>query len=136
MVAKLHSACPASPPNSLVFYQRFLRFSQSAILYKHPTKIKKMSGACGNVNNADSFSDLWNPPTVADERSKILAWLSPLEPRMRHQAVRTNRLSSVGGWLLQTEVFRDWSHVSHQDRFDSATLFYYGKSGVGKTYIT
>ena len=73
---------------------------------------------------------------VADERSEILAWLSPLEPQMQHRAVRTNRVSGVGDWLLQTEVFRGWSDVSRRDNFDNATLFYQGNPGVGKTYIT
>ena len=110
-----------------------------------------MSGYCGNINtfnsaaplsniacfnSTDSFSNVWNNHTAADERSKILTWLSPLEPRMRHQAIRENRLSGVGDWLLDTEVFQSWSDVSRQDKSDSATLFCYGDPGVGKTYIT
>lgn len=97
---------------------------------------------CGNINASNSTPSLSNNAsfsnahTVADERSQILEWLSPLEPRMRHQAVRTNRLSGVGDWLLQTDTFRDWSDVARQDRFDNATLFCYGHPGVGKTYVT
>ena len=40
---------------------------------------------------------------AADERTKILEWLSPLEPRNRHQDIRTSRADNVGEWLMQTE---------------------------------
>lgn len=69
-------------------------------------------------------------------RAEILAWLSPLEPRVRHKEVRSRRVPEVGDWLLRTEVFQGWSSVSSQDEFDNATLFCYGDPGVGKTYIT
>jgi hypothetical protein len=40
--------------------------------------------------------------------SEILAWLSPLEPRIRHQDLRTRRADNVGEWLLQTDEFQRW----------------------------
>ena len=42
------------------------------------------------------------------ERSKILAWLSPLKPHIRHQDIRTRRADNVGEWLLQTGEFQRW----------------------------
>jgi len=69
-------------------------------------------------------------------RTEILAWLSPLEPRIRHKEVRSHRVPGVGDWLLDTEVFKSWSDVSREDESNNTTLFCYGDPGVGKTYIT
>jgi len=76
-----------------------------------------------------------NNVTVADDRSSILAWLSPLDPRSRHQDIRERRVESIGEWLLQAKEFRSWHAGSKGDGSDSAVLFCYGDPGVGKTYI-
>ena len=48
-------------------------------------------------NNINSFhTTVNNNFTVADGRSNILAWLSPLEPRLRHQDIQDNRVEDVG----------------------------------------
>ena len=72
---------------------------------------------------------------MADEKSDILAWLSPLEPQRRHQDIRTRRVDKVGDWLLQTEEYRNWFGDIHGAKCDSSSLFCYGDPGVGKTYI-
>jgi len=69
------------------------------------------------------------------ERSEILAWLSPLEPRTRHQDVRTHRADNVGEWLLRTGEFRRWCDGAQHEGSDHAILFCYGGPGVGKTYL-
>jgi len=48
-----------------------------------------------NVNN--SFVNVLNSYTVADEKSEILAWLSPLEPQRRHHGIRASRVNEVAG---------------------------------------
>jgi len=73
--------------------------------------------------------------TIADERSQILAWLSPLEPRLRHQDVRDRRVEEIGEWLLQTEEFSSWCVGNEGGELDNAVLFCYGDPGVGKTFI-
>ena len=70
-----------------------------------------------------------------DTRSEILAWLSPLEPRLRHHDIRTNRVKGVGEWLLRTEEFRSWQDGDPQSESQKATMFCSGNLGVGKTYI-
>ena len=80
-----------------------------------------------NVNNVSNYY-------VADQRSKILAWLSPLEPHIRHQDVRNSRVADVGDWLLGTDEFKSWRDGSGED-VNNATLFCYGSPGAGKTYI-
>ena len=73
--------------------------------------------------------------TAADEKSQILAWLSPLEPRKRHQDIQTCRVEGVGDWFFETEEYRNWFNGIHGDQPDGSALFCYGGPGVGKTYI-
>ena len=68
-----------------------------------------------------------------DEDSQIKQWLSPLEPRYRHQGVQADRVNGVGGWLLEGNEFREWSGSQVVPR--QAVLFCYGDPGVGKTHI-
>jgi len=51
------------------------------------------SNTCSN--NANSFN-VWNNCTFTDDRSQLLAWLSPLEPSLRHRDVRERRINNVG----------------------------------------
>ena len=84
-------------------------------------------------NNSNCFN-VSHSVTIADTRSEILAWLSPLDPRTRHQGIQTQRVDDVGEWLLQTDGFRGWCDSGEGGSGD-ATLFCYGDPGVGKTYI-
>ena len=95
-------------------------------------------------HNTNAFNniDLFNNSNIVrnvnigatDERSEILAWLSPLEPRIRHQDVRTRRADNVGEWLLQTGEFRRWCGGAQSEGSDHPILFCCGGPGVGKTY--
>ena len=86
-------------------------------------------------NNSNSF----NVQNIyaADNRSQLLAWLSPLEPRLRHQDIQERRVDNVGEWLQQTEEFRSWHDWSGEGEGggDKPVLFGYGGPGVGKTFI-
>ena len=88
-------------------------------------------------NNYKSFNTTYINPTVADDRPNILAWLSPLDPKIRHQDIRDGRVENVGEWVLQTEEFGGWYAGGEGDESESdkAVLFCYGDPGVGKTYI-
>ena len=46
--------------------------------------------------------------TVASDRPSILWWLSPPDPKLRHQDIQARRVENVGEWLLQTEGFISW----------------------------
>ncbi|RPA91159.1 ankyrin [Choiromyces venosus 120613-1] len=92
---------------------------------------QSFSGNKGSVIISNSFNT-----TAPDARPEILAWLSPLEPQIRHQDVRNRRISHVGDWLLQTEQFRSWGGDNLQDKAKNATLFCYGDPGAGKTFIS
>ena len=86
-------------------------------------------------NNINSNNNTWNNCTIADERSKVWTWLSPLEPSLRHQDIRDRRVEGVGEWVLQTEEFKNWYASSGGSESDNAVLFCYGDPGVGKTFI-
>jgi len=85
-------------------------------------------------NNTNSFNNVHNS-YVTDDRSQLLAWLSPLEPKLRHRDIQERRADNVGEWLLQTEEFRGWHDWSGEGEDDKAVLFCYGGPGVGKTFI-
>jgi len=88
-------------------------------------------------NNPISFNNVYNVNNFGSvgERAEILAWLSPLEPRVRHHDIRAHRIEHVGGWLLRTEEYRNWFDDIHCGERDNSALFCYGDPGVGKTYI-
>ena len=86
-------------------------------------------------NNTNSFNNVLNNYVVADDRSPLPAWLSPLEPRLRYRDIQERRVDNVGEWLLQTEEFRNWHDWSGKGEGDKAVLFCYGGPGAGKTFI-
>ena len=88
-----------------------------------------------NRFNNDSFKKRWDSPVAADERWEILAWLSPLEPLIRHRDIQAHRVDDVGNRLFQTEEYRNWFGGIRGSESDGAALFCYGGPGVGKTYI-
>jgi len=90
-----------------------------------------------NTNNSFNPVTVSNNFTVADERSNILEWLSPLDSKVksRHQDIQDRRVEDIGEWLLRTEEFRSWNAGRGGDESDKPVLFCYGSPGVGKTYI-
>ena len=87
----------------------------------------------GSYNTATNYIN----HTYTDDRSNILAWLSPSDPRIRHEDLRERRIEGIGEWVLQTEEFGTWcaGATSERAESDKPVLFCYGGPGVGKTYI-
>jgi len=71
-----------------------------------------------------------------DAVDEILEWLSPLEPRIRHQGLQTRRADNVGEWRMQTGEFQSWCDGAQQEGSEFAALFCPGDLGAGKTYFT
>jgi len=86
-------------------------------------------------NNIGSLNTTNINFTIADDLPNLLAWLSPLDPKLRHQDIRDRRVEDVGGWLLQTEEFRRWYAGSMEGESDNVVLVCYGGPGTGKTFI-
>jgi len=93
-----------------------------------------MSQAFSDNQNSFIISNVFNC-TVPYDESKVLAWLSPLEPWARHRDIRAQRVDSIGAWLLETSEFRSRHNGSSEDGSNHATLFCHGNPGVGKSYI-
>ena len=72
---------------------------------------------------------------IADDRSQLLAWLSPRDSGLRHLDIQERRVKDVGEWLIQSEEFKRWCGVSREGEDHRAVLFFNGDPGVGKTFI-
>ena len=100
--------------------------------YRHSISIR--SGSVNRSNIANSHNNIVNvKKIIADENPEIMQWLSPLDPRRRHQDVRADRVNGVGNWFLETNEFWEWR--SNESGADKAVLFCCGDPGVGKTYL-
>ena len=91
------------------------------------------TGHKNSFNVTGSYNNVYNT-TYVDENAPILKWLSPLEPRLRHQDVRTRRLDGLGDWFLQEGDFINWRDGGNGSTM--STLFCSGAPGAGKTYLT
>ena len=109
------------------------RLPPSPIISNTP-RSKKTEMPQSFSNNINSLNTTVNF-TVVNDRYDILAWLSPLNPKLRHQDIRNRRVGNVGEWVFQTEQFRSWHAGSGGSESDKAILFCYGDPGVGKTFI-
>jgi len=101
-----------------------------------------MSQAFSNNQNSFNTTSTFNSSATntfnylsPDDESKILAWLSPLEPGVRHRDIGAQRLDSIGSWVLETQEFRRWHGGSREDGSNHPTLFCHGNPGAGKSYI-
>ena len=86
----------------------------------------------GGFSSCNNAVDIY---TIPDDRSDIIAWLSPLEPELRHKDIQESRVGSVGEWVFETEEFKSWYAGSGRSESDNAFLFCYGDPGAGKTFI-
>ena len=86
-----------------------------------------------NVGNVLNSYNTTIKVGVDEESFRIQAWLSPLEPEIRHRYVRNHRLNGVGDWVLRRNEFEAW--CGSQDDLGDPTLLCYGGQGVGKTFI-
>jgi len=91
------------------------------------------TGNSNSYNITNSHNTMNLSQVIADQNPEIMLWLSPLDPRRRHQDVRTNRLDGVGNWFLETGEFQVWR--GGEGGADKAVLFCYGNPGVGKTFL-
>ena len=100
------------------------------------TKDNASSFNTNSFNTTNSYNNVHNVTNhyVVDQKSKILDWLSPLEPHIRHQDIRNSRVADVGDWLFETDEFRSWRDCSGEGS-NNATLFCHGSPGAGKTHI-
>ena len=90
------------------------------------------TGHKNSFNVTGSYNNVYNT-TYVDEYPQILEWLSPLEPRLRHQDVRARRLDGLGDWFLRKDDFINWRDGGGGSTM--GTLVCSGAPGAGKTYL-
>ena len=98
----------------------------------HPEPNATVTGNQNCFNQIHSNNTTTNI-TYADEKAKVLNWLSPLQPHARHNYVRARRQDGLGEWFLQTDEFLRWRDGEGES--GRATLFCSGNPGVGKTFL-
>ena len=96
---------------------------------------RKNINSFNTTNSYNNTTNTFNHITP-DNEAKILAWLSPLEPRVRHRDIGAQRVDSIGAWLLETQEFTRWRNGNREDEANHPTLFCHGSQGTGKSYIT
>jgi len=99
------------------------------------TRLEPNATGTGHIN---SFNQIYSNNTTtnityADEKAKVLDWLSPLQSSTRHNDVRDRRQDGLGEWFLQTDEFLRWRDGEGES--GKATLFCSGNPGVGKTFL-
>ena len=130
---------PAFPRFQVIAFIK-LQFNQHLPLNLQSCENCEMLRAFNNNDNSFNTTHSFNTTATlnhitSDDRAEILAWLSPLEPRVRHRDIVARRIDSIGAWLLETEEFKRWQNGSREDGSYHPTLFCYGNPGVGKTYL-
>jgi len=85
--------------------QEVLESTDSITHHRHIQYLKRGGTEMSQLlsNNYNSLNSLnltyintYVNPTVADDRSNILTWLSPIDPKFRHQDIRDRRIEDVG----------------------------------------
>jgi Cdc6-like AAA superfamily ATPase len=70
-----------------------------------------------------------NTTMDADQKTKILNWLTPIDYGPQQSDFINRRQEGTGQWLLDSDEFREWLNQSNQ------TLFCQGMPGAGKTIM-
>lgn len=71
-------------------------------------------------------------PQIDDRSSKVLEWLSPLDPQRKHDEIRSRRMQNSGLWLLESTEYETWCNDNNSPRI----LWCRGIPGAGKTIIS
>ena len=132
---KFHKKPRLASAPTILAVDRLLHHPPPTISSSPAKKLKMSLPFSNNSNSFNTAISVSTNYTIADDRSQILTWLSPLEPRLQHQDIQNRRVDNIGKWLLQTEEFRSWYVGNEGGGCDNPVLFCYGNPGVGKTYI-
>jgi len=97
------------------------------------TQLEPNATGTGHNNSFNQINSNNTNITYVDEKAKVLNWLSPLQPHVRHNDVRNRRQDGLGEWFLQTDEFLRWRDGEGES--GKATLFCSGNPGVGKTFL-
>ena len=127
---KIFVNSPFTPNPSLSSLRATEIFEQSII--SHPTHTKSIKFGDHNENCGNTMGSYNTTVYEYDEDAQIMGWLSPIEPKIRHQGVRDDRFDGVGDWVLETKKFRE--RRGDERGADKAVLVCPGNPGVGMTF--
>ncbi|RPB00997.1 hypothetical protein L873DRAFT_724974 [Choiromyces venosus 120613-1] len=120
-------------PLIVVHRPGWLKHLSSAALEVAKQVMPQNHNISGNTGCFNVFN-VWDNG-IHGEKRELLGWLSPFDPRTRHQDIQIKRVANVGDWLLKTGEFKHWYDLT-QNKSNNMTLFCYGGPGIGKTYIS
>jgi len=95
-------------PRSNTLYTPFIKFTTFQTPQSAEMSQSRVGGNSNSFNNNHYSFNTVNKFGIADEKAEILEWLSPLEPRIRHDDIRAQRVEDVGDWLLRAEEYQNW----------------------------
>ncbi|KAJ7132644.1 ankyrin repeat-containing domain protein [Mycena filopes] len=102
------------------------RRDQIAVLDSVDTVATMVNSGVTNMSHALSEQ---SQRMQAEERSRLIEWLSPINFFLRHADVSQTRQAGTGKWLLAHPDFQKWESGS------AGTLWCYGIPGAGKTIL-
>ncbi|KAJ7046349.1 hypothetical protein C8F04DRAFT_988023, partial [Mycena alexandri] len=103
------------------------RRDQIAALNSVDTVTNMVNSSVSHLSHAISEQE---QRTLAEERSRIIEWLSPINFFLRHADVSQARQAETGKWLLMHPHFQEWESRS------AGTLWCFGIPGAGKTVLS
>ena len=112
------------------------RLSSPPIIYHLLTTKKQiMSQYFSNNTNILNTINMSNTFIVAGDRSNILSWFSPLDPKLRHQGIRDCRVKNVGEWFYKPRSLEASIKIVGKVNPVVQSYFFHGDPGAGKTFI-
>src|SRR5207302_4606501 len=101
---KFVNSTETSTPTNYRTISTFNQLSRKNIM-SQPSYSLSVKVGDGNENSGNIIGSFNKVVNKSGEDAQIMLWLSPLEPRNRHQSVRDDRFDGVGDWLLETSEF-------------------------------
>lgn len=69
---------------------------------------------------------------AAEERGRVLNWISTVDHEEKHHDIRSQRLDGTGGWFLDERLFQRWRD---EPQLHNNTLLCQGIQGSGKSVL-
>jgi Cdc6-like AAA superfamily ATPase len=81
--------------------------------------------------NIDNLSRRHAEQESAEQRTRVLSWLSDIDYAGHHKDLIANRHEGTGSWLVESPIFKEWFESPAADE-----LFCPGMPGAGKTILS
>ena len=119
-----HLALLSLPQRPSIFFTHQF-FTLNSANNKQWDMTQYIGGGNNSFNITNSFYNEGKDHRVADDRSQLLTWLSPLEPRLQHRDIQERRVDDVGKWVFETKEFKGWCRFGEECEGSKPVLFFY-----------